>query len=207
MANMEEENTVKIITLGNVSVGKSSILKKFVTKKFDENICSTIGMNIIFKQITLNNKEKINVKLVDTNGQEKYKCMSKQYFRNTDGILFVFAHDDPESFNDISLWMKIYDESASTSKGIPKCLIGNKNDLDSLIPQEDIDEFLKKNEGLMYKSISAKTDDAKIDELFQQFGEKVYENYKIHKSNQSTTLKLSTATTKKKTNKCTKCLF
>ena len=200
----EDETTVKIITLGNVSVGKTSILKKFVTKEFDENINSTIGMNIIFKKITLNNNEEINLKLIDTNGQEKYKCLSKQYYRNADGILFVFAHDNQESFNDISLWMRIYEESVSSEENVPKCLIGNKNDLDNLVSQRDINEKKKKNNDLMYESISAKTDDTKIDELFQKFGEIVYNNVKSHMTDQSNMVKLQ-GHKKKKKKKCEKC--
>jgi small GTP-binding protein len=167
--------TFKIITLGDSYVGKTALLKKYVTNVFDESVYNTIGMNISFKTITLKNNKKIELKLVDTAGTEKYKSLSKQYFKNTDGVLFIFAHDNPDSFDHITLWMKIFSEEKN-KKYIPKFLVGNKNDLENKVLKDDIKDFLKKNKDFKYKSVSAKMDDIKINELFQELGEQLYKS-------------------------------
>ena len=65
-------------------------LNRCVKKKFDNNNSSTLGINYSFKEIKFNNKDKIKLKLVDTAGQEKYKSLTKSYFKNVDVVLFVF---------------------------------------------------------------------------------------------------------------------
>ena len=185
----DDENcmTFKIITLGDCYVGKTTLLKKYLTNVFEENTLSTLGMNILSKKITLKNNKKIKLKFVDTAGTEKYKALSKQYFKNTDGVLFVFAHNNTDSFDHIILWMKIFYEEENSNNGkIPKFLVGNKNDLENIVSEKDIKEFLKKNKYMRYKSVSAKTDDTKINELFQELAEQIYKSrgndYKSTKS-------------------------
>ena len=113
--------------------------------------------------------------LVDTSGTEKYKSLSKQYFKNADAVLFVFAFNIYESFQNIKQWINLYSEHNQLD--VPKYLIGNKNDLENNIPEVDINEFLKKNNDFKFKSISAKNDVSKIDELFKEIGETLYEDY------------------------------
>ena len=99
MAETEKySGTYKIITLGDSYVGKTALLKKYVSNIFEEDTYATIGMNILAKDITLKNNKKIKLKLVDTAGTERYKSLSKQYYKNTDGVLFIFAHNNIESF-------------------------------------------------------------------------------------------------------------
>ena len=197
----------KIITLGDVNVGKTSILKKYVYKKFD-NVKNTIGINILFQDIILKNKKTIKLKLFDTAGSEKYKSLSKQYFKNADGVLFVFSFDEPDSFSNIEQWIHLYNDTNSTGKSdIPKYLIGNKNDLEHLIRQEDIDKFLKENKEFKYMSMSAKNDDNNIIiELFQDIGERIYKNQKDFKNKKGKSIKLSTFEEKKRGCLFTQCI-
>ena len=122
----------KIITLGDSGVGKSSIFRRYSENKFEEDTMSTIGLAFADKELTLQNKEKVKLKLVYTGGQERYKSLAKNYFRNADGVLFVFAHNDKESFDHIIDWIQLFDQN-TTNKEIPRFLIGNKNDLKNLM--------------------------------------------------------------------------
>ena len=63
-------------------------------------------MNISFKDITLENNKKIRLRLVDTAGTEKYKSLSKQYFKNADGVLFIFSLFETDSFKNITVMHK-----------------------------------------------------------------------------------------------------
>ena len=163
----------KIITLGDSFVGKTSIFKKYIYKTFGETK-NTIGMNIFSKELTINN-QKIRLLLVDTAGTEKYKSLQKQYFKNADAVLFVFAFNILESFQNIEQWIDVYSETNRIN--IPKYLIGNKNDLEKIVSDNNINDFLKKNKDFIFKSISAKNDDVKIDELFQEIGETLYKDF------------------------------
>ena len=149
-------------------------LNRCVKKKFDNNNSSTLGINYSFKEIKFNNKDKIKLKLVDTAGQEKYKSLTKSYFKNVDVVLFVFNMNEKETFDNIKDWMELFN-SNNSKEDIPKYLVGNKSDLEINVEQSLIDEFVKESK-IPYMSISAK-DNKNIDELFEEFGKKLYFDY------------------------------
>ena len=149
-------------------------LNRCVKKKFDNNNSSTLGINYSFKEIKFNNKDKIKLKLVDTAGQEKYKSLTKSYFKNVDVVLFVFNMNEKETFDNIKDWMELFNNNNS-KEDIPKYLVGNKSDLEINVGQSLIDEFAKENK-LPYMSTSAK-DNKNIDELFEEIGKKLNFDY------------------------------
>ena len=161
----EEVKTFNIITLGDSGVGKTSIIYRYVKNKFDNSNSSTLGIIFSYKEIKLNNKDKIILKLVDTAGQEKYRALAKSYFKNVDVVLFVFSMNDKETFDTIKDWMVLFNNNNS-KEDIPKYLVGNKSDLEINVEQSLIDEFVKESK-IPYMSISAK-DNKNIDELFEE---------------------------------------
>ena len=168
----------KIISLGDSGVGKSSIFRRYTENKFDEDTMSTIGLAFADKELTLQNKEKVKLKLVDTGGQERYKSLAKNYYKNADGVLFVFAHNDKESFDHIIDWIELFDQN-TTNKEIPKFLIGNKNDLKKFDEQESFDDFIKEHNILRYISTSAKDNKKNnISEIFKDMSEIINKTYK-----------------------------
>ena len=184
----------KIITIGDTEVGKSAIIKRLVHNIFDEKNLSTIGMNLFNKKIILKNNKEITLQLVDTAGQERYKSIGKSYFQNTDGVLFVFALNKMQSFENIPNWMKIFDESSNEKLRIHKYLVGNKKDLESEIEvnEENIKNFLEKNNNFIYKAVSVKEENNEIQDLFQEMAEKLYEeDNKSGHSKNKTTVKLT----------------
>ena len=176
----EEDDAIifKIITLGNSGVGKTSIIKRYVFNQFEQNTISSIGVIFSFKDIKINNDDKIKVKLklIDTAGQEKYRSLSKTYYKNADAVLFVFALNNEESFEEISDWLVSFKENNGSKEDIPKYLIGNKSDLEErLINKNKIEECWKKN-NLKYIETSAKVND-NIDGLFDEIAKNMYKNY------------------------------
>ena len=119
----------KIITLGESGVGKSSIIKRFIENKFEDNLFSTIGMDFTFKEIILENNVTIKLKIMDTSGQEKFRSLSKSYYKNADGVFFVFALNNMDSFKKVEEWIKTFNENYISNQDIPKFLVGNKNDI------------------------------------------------------------------------------
>ena len=175
---MSKNNIIeaKVITLGESGVGKSSIIKRFIYNKFEDNALSTIGIDFSFKEIILENNATIKLKIMDTSGQEKFRALSKSYYKNADGVFFVFALNNMDSFKRLEEWIKTFNENYISNQDIPKFLVGNKNDLS----YKEIDQILIEDFSSMYNmkyyEASAKTN-SNIDELFQDIGQKLYDNY------------------------------
>ena len=131
-------------------------------------------MNFAYKEILFNNNDKIILKLVDTAGQEKYRSLTRSYFKNVDAVLFVFSMDDKDTFDVINYWMDSFKDN-NGREDVPKYLVGNKNDLEKKVEQSLIDEFSKENK-LPFISTSAKTNN-NIDKLFEEIGIKLYIDY------------------------------
>ena len=168
-----DETEFKIITLGNTGVGKTSIIQRFVNDEFNPDQLTTLGVSLTFRVLNINNKN-IKLKLIDTGGQEKYRAMSKNYFRHADVVLFVFDLNLENSFESIQYWIDLFNESDDGNKIILKYLIGNKSDLEQNVDQGLIDELVKKNK-LLYMSTSAKTK-SQIDEMFEYIAGELYEH-------------------------------
>ena len=190
----------KIITLGDSSVGKTSIINRFINDIFDEDIDPTLGIKHNFKILEINDK-KMKLSLIDTNGQEKYRALSVSYFRHAHVVLFIFNLNDPLSFNNIQDWINTFNDN-NNKKVILKYLIGNKNDLEQRVEQNLIDEFAKNN-NVTYMSTSAKTN-SQINELFQMIGEELLEEEE-KKTNNSFRSKSSRTLSKRKDKSKKKC--
>ena len=177
MNNNQNENLLsfKIITLGESGVGKTSIILRFHSNEFKKNSESTTGLSFSFKSITLKNKEKIELKLIDTGGEEKYRALAKSYFKNSDGVLFVYSKDNIESFLNIKEWITLFNENHNGKEGIPKFLVESKGDLNRVVDEKLAEDFAKENNMPLVKT-SAKRNES-INELFEQIAELLYENH------------------------------
>ena len=170
----EEIKTFSIITLGECGVGKTAIIKRFVDGKF-EDYETTIGVNYSYKKMLINKKDKIILRLVDTTGQEKFRALTKSYFKNADAVLFVFSLDNKDTFYTITDWMELFNNNNNREGSIPKYLVGTKNDLKINVEQKLIDKFVQKY-NIPFKSTIAKKNKC-IDELFEEIGKKLYLDY------------------------------
>ena len=169
----QEKKLFKIITLGDSGVGKTCILRRFVTGKFDKNTLSMIGFESSSKEIVLKNGTKVTLKLIDTAGQENYHALSTTYIRNSDGVLFVFSHDSRESFNNIKKWLTSFKENNQDidfDKEFPAFLVGNKCDLEHTIDDFEIENLKNEHNFYGYADTSAK-DGIGIDDVFSEMGE------------------------------------
>jgi len=172
----------KVITLGDSGVGKTSIIRRYTNNIFDENILSTPGVGFGFKDVELKNKNRIKLKLIDTAGQEKFKSLAKTYFKNVDGVFFVYSFDIKESFENLKEWINLFRTNHNDKDGTPMILVGNKSDLEE--GEEEVEKnnilvngFLEEFKEFKYYKTSAK-DNISINELFLELTEKIYDNYK-----------------------------
>ena len=116
----------KILFLGSVGVGKTSIILRYVNDKIYKDQKSTIGIDYKTKTIEYKTK-KINLKIFDTSGQERFKALTRNYYQGSDGIIMVFDIKRRETFEDITYWMEEVTKTCDKNK-IGLVLVGNKND-------------------------------------------------------------------------------
>jgi small GTP-binding protein len=83
-------------------VGKSNLLLRFSSNKFAENYLMTIGINFIYKILSIDG---VNIKLQvwDTAGQDKYKTITQSYYNGSHGVLIVYSVDSLSSFLSVSI--------------------------------------------------------------------------------------------------------
>ncbi|RXM30132.1 Ras-related protein Rab-18 [Acipenser ruthenus] len=139
---MEEDilTTLKLLIIGESSVGKSSLLLRFTDDKFDPELGSTIGVDFKVKSITSDGN---NVKLAiwDTAGQERFRTLTPSYYRGAQGVILVYDVTRRETFKRLENWLNEL-ETYCTKNNIVKMLVGNKIDKS--------DRELDRNEGLQF---------------------------------------------------------
>jgi len=115
----------KIILIGNIGVGKSCISLKATKGIFLEEYTSTVGFEFYCFNVKIDNKI-IKLQIWDTCGQEAYRSLIKNFYRNTSLAIIVYSVEDEQSFNDVNIWLKQVKTFATSSCKI--FLIGNKID-------------------------------------------------------------------------------
>ena len=162
-SEQEAQIVLKLLLLGDSSVGKTSILLKYISNKFDDSSISTVGVDYMDKIIDYN-KFKIKLQIWDTSGEEKFRTITKNFYRNADGLLVVFDLTKKESYDHIKSWL---DEAKENNDKLKTILIGNKLDLkDERIVAIDVAKQFAEKNNLKYIETSAK-DGTNINESFQ----------------------------------------
>ena len=164
---------VKLILLGNTSVGKTSLFFRYTTEKFPENYKSTIGIDSQKKGIEYKGY-KVDIHIFDSAGQERYKSVTKMYLRNVNGFFLVFDLTNKESLKDLSYWIEEIKSLDDINNNM--IIIGNKKDLNDLraVTDEDIAQF-EKDIGHQVIQTSAKTGEG-IKEAFDAMIEQIFRN-------------------------------
>ena len=158
------EFNIKILTLGDSDVGKSSIIKRIISNKFNDNIKSTIGIDFSCKTIKFG-QNYLKIFIWDTAGQERYKTIISSYFNGAKGVLLCFDISNRKSFERLNFWINELKEKLNLDE-LFMILIGNKIDKENerQISIEESKKFAKEK-NIPYFEISAKTNEG-IKEMF-----------------------------------------
>ncbi|KAL7716046.1 Rab family GTPase [Entamoeba marina] len=125
---MNTFSLLKIGVVGDSSVGKTSIVSRFLFQSFELKHVSTVGADFYMKNFFISDKTKLKLHIWDTSGVDKYHNLVPSYLHGIDVCLFVFDITNPESFHSISYWHeKIV--SKNTNEKVVCYLVGNKIDL------------------------------------------------------------------------------
>ena len=140
---MSDEYIIKILTLGDTSVGKTSIILRFTKEKYNSNRLATIGVDFKSKIIQSEN-QRIKVLIWDTAGQERFKNIASQYYNGGDGAILTFDITNRKSYERILYWL----DELKQKKNIDDMglvLVGNKSDLSDIreVSFEEAEKFAK----------------------------------------------------------------
>jgi small GTP-binding protein len=168
------EFSSKIIICGDYSVGKTSLIRRFIDNRFLENYISTIGVDITRKTVTLSKDCSVNFILWDIGGQiTQMAPYRKKFYTGANAAFIVFDKTRKESFVNIKVWLN--DISKEVGARIPKIIVANKNDL-TFDYQVTTAELAKLAEelGMEYIETSAKTGE-NVEDAFKYIAHRVIE--------------------------------
>lgn len=160
----------KVLLIGNSSVGKSSLLLRFVDNQWNDLFVPTIGVDFKIRTMEIDNKN-VKLQIWDTAGQERFKNITASYYRGAHGIFVVYDISDTESFKNINNWLIEIEKNAN--KNVYKILVGNKCDLeDKRTVSYQQGKELAETYGMQFIETSAKSN-TNVDEAFHLLGREV----------------------------------
>ena len=183
------KNEYKAILLGESGTGKTSLINVSVGIKFQDGIASTLASSYVEKHFQKGKNEYI-LDLWDTNGQEKYRAMTKLFVKNSKIVVFVYSTDNRYTFQTLNYWVD-YAKGVLGDNFIIG-IVGNKSDL---YMKEEVKEIEGQNfadsVGAKFRLVSAKINpqgfvdflSELLDEFLQKNGILVENNNKQFKVN------------------------
>ena len=186
---------VKTIFLGESGVGKTNLIKAAIDDEFDETTKTTSMASCVEKSVKVD-KKYYSLKLWDTIGQEKFRTMTKIFYKGAKIVIFIYDITKLKSFEELEYWVN---EVKTTLGEEPICaLVGNKSDL---IEDEEVDEDKAReyafNKELKFKIVSAKSNpkdfqlflDELLNDFIQQYGGKIKEDQVVEISRETIAVK------------------
>ena len=157
---------LKIILLGDVGVGKTNIISRYISGDFNQSLNPTVGSSFGEKKIK---KEGVSylLKVWDTVGQERYNSITKLFVQGSHIIILVYSIDNLQSFQKLDFWLTFIRENLKDGKYI-LALIANKRDLfeNELVTKEEGEKYAEQMDA-KFALLSAKYDQQTIINFFE----------------------------------------
>lgn len=166
----------RIIMLGDSTVGKSSLLKRYTEDLFLDTINQTVGVDFYVHFLEVEPGVRVKLQFWDTAGQERFRSVTRSYYRNSVGGLLVFDMTNRDSFEHIREWHTEVCERVQPQR-VVFVLVGHKCDMDAdgdrAVSREEA-EKLAGQLGMPYVEASAKTGHC-VREAFEMVTRRVYQ--------------------------------
>ena len=177
----------KLIIIGDSSVGKSSITARASKNVFENYYSPTVGFEF-FTLLYKVNTQNVRLQIWDTCGQEEYRSLIQNFYRNASLAILVYSIDNKTSFDNLEVWL-----NEIKIKGNPDVrifLVGNKNDLEEKreISTEQGKKFSEEQNFIEFIETSAKSGN-NIQELFKKAATILYKDHAAYKDMASKTEK------------------
>ena len=173
----------KVVIAGAKNVGKTSLLRRYATGKFDTSTLSTIGVDFETKKIRIGDEVDILLNLWDFGGEKKFRILFPSYVSGASGALLLYDITNKDSLADLHNWIRIIDNVQNPPR--TKILLEHKIDLEDQreVSRDEAMEIFKQ-----YKfageiiGTSAKTGE-NVENAFKMLGEQILKNSLIKCSN------------------------
>ncbi|XP_044732523.1 ras-related protein Rab-34 [Chrysoperla carnea] len=156
----------KVIVLGDVAVGKTSLVNRFCHQDFDNNYKATIGVDFEVERFDILNIP-FNVQIWDTAGQERFKCIAQSYYRSSHIVILVFDLCNLMTLSNCKKWL---DDALKVSQDPIIFLVGTKKDLMGNAAYEGVERHIMKvakELNAEYWPVSARSGDG-VHDLFER---------------------------------------
>jgi Ras-related protein Rab-5C len=180
-ASVNKIRNAKLVLLGDVGTGKSSLVLRFVKGQFVEFQESTIGA-AFFSQTVAVNDETVKFEIWDTAGQERYHSLAPMYYRGAAAAIIVYDITNAATFTRAKKWVQELQSQGNSSTIM--ALAGNKSDLleSRQVSSEEAEKYAKEN-GLFFIETSAKTA-INVNDIFYEIAKKLLEGQTVQQSTQ-----------------------
>ncbi|KAF9132990.1 rab32, member RAS oncoprotein [Mortierella sp. 14UC] len=184
------EYLYKILVIGDLGTGKTSIIKRYVHNIFSTNYKSTIGVDFALKVIQWTPDTVIRMQLWDIAGQEKFSGLTRVYYKEAVAALVVYDITRPNTFEAVPKWKADLDTKVCLPGGqpIPVVLLANKMDLQDEasvgLDGEEMERFCEDNGFLRWFGTSAK-DNSNIDDAARFLLEEIMQREAEHAHQQA----------------------
>ncbi len=178
-----EKLSSKVIVLGDGAVGKTSIVHRYVTDKFQKRYTATIGVDILNKAVKITQgvtDYEVNLNLWDIGGQDSFKLVRGKFYKQAIAALLIFDITNKKSFDNLEAWIK--EAIDNVEQKIPFVLIGNKIDLtdNRAVQTEEIQKKAKELDIALVIETSAVTGEG-IDQAFNYLANTIIDYYNKNK--------------------------
>lgn len=155
--NLSEDAVfLKVVTVGDSGVGKSSLIFRYIDGAFQTDYVSTIGVDFKVKRMKVG-EQNVKLQVWDTAGQERFRTLARAYLRGAHGCIGVFDVSQPSTLERLQTWLDEFRQE--NPKMCSKCciIVGNKSDLPPPhVTEEQVQEITRKYD-CEYVPVSAKT--------------------------------------------------
>eukprot|EP00736_Rhodelphis_marinus_P013085 Rmarinus@m.13900 len=145
----------KLVFIGDQSVGKTSIITRFMYDKFDASYNATIGIDFLSKTMYLEDRT-VRLQLWDTAGQERFRALIPSYIRDSSVAVLVYDITSQQTYKSVDKWIE--DVRQERGSDVVIVLVGNKTDLvDKREVSVEEGEAKAKEHNVLFIETSAKT--------------------------------------------------
>jgi len=188
--NSDFEVMIKLMIIGDSSVGKTNFIFQFTEGRFSTFHVATVGFDYKTRIIKLPiAKKKVKLQIWDTAGQERYMALNKNLFQKVQGIILMYDLTNRDSFENLNGWLNLVTQNVSNKTIM---LVGNKLDLadEKRIVTETEGRVIAQNNKILFSEASGASGE-NVDKVFTDISEKIYSSIMEEKNDKNDNIIIS----------------